>query len=126
MNTRDDDVQPFQQLGLLVERAVVEDVDLDPGQQPKRRQAFVHLGDHIELLAQPLRRKPVRDRRPRRMVGQRAVLVPQRHHRLGHLLDRRAPVRPVRVRVQVTAQGGPHRIALRRERSGFAFELAEV
>ena len=41
--------------GVLVERAVLEDVDLDAGEQPERRELGVHLVDDVELLAQPLR-----------------------------------------------------------------------
>ena len=54
--------------------------------------------------AQPLRRQAVGDRQPRRVVGERDVLVAEVARRLGHLLDRRAAVGPVRVRVQVAAQ----------------------
>ena len=38
---RDDEVELRQQLGLLVEAAVVEDVDLDAGEDPERRQLVV-------------------------------------------------------------------------------------
>ena len=53
---RDDDVEAVEQLRLLVERAVVVDVDLDAGQQAERApSSLVDLGDDVELLAQPLR-----------------------------------------------------------------------
>ena len=60
VDARDDDVELRQQLVLLVERAVVEDVDLDAGEHPERRQPLVELGDHAELLAQPLGDSPAR------------------------------------------------------------------
>ena len=46
-----------EQLRLLVERAVVEDVDLDAGEDAERRELLVELGDDVELLAQPLGRQ---------------------------------------------------------------------
>ena len=101
------DVEALQQFGLLVERAVLEDVDLDAGQDPHRRDRLAQFVDDVELLAQPLRRKPVGDRQARRMIGQRTVLVAQLLCRQHHLLDRRRPVRPVRVHVQVAAQRRP-------------------
>ena len=41
----------------VVERAVLEDVDLDAGEDPERRELLVELGDHVELLEQPLARQ---------------------------------------------------------------------
>ena len=73
----DDDVELGEQLRLLVERAVLEDVDLDAGEDPERRQLFVDRGDDLELLAQPLGAEPVGDREPRRVVGERDVVVTQ-------------------------------------------------
>ena len=62
VHARDDDVELGEQLVLLVERAVLEDVDLDAGQDPERRQLLVELGDDVELLAQPLGGESVGDR----------------------------------------------------------------
>ena len=76
MGRRDDDVELVEQVRLLVERAVVEDVDLDARQQ--RESVAAHARDELELRAQPLRRQPVRDAQPRRVVGEREVLVPER------------------------------------------------
>ena len=73
--------------------------------------SLVELGDDVELLAQPLRRQPVGDRQPRRVVGERDVLVAEVARGQRHLLDRRAAVGPVRVRVQVAAQRRPQRRA---------------
>ena len=51
----DDDVEPGEQRRLLVERAVVEDVHLDAGQDAERRAArVVERGDDVQLLLQPL------------------------------------------------------------------------
>ena len=55
VHARDDDVEPREQLVLLVERAVVEDVDLDAGEDAERRELLVELVDDVELLAEPLR-----------------------------------------------------------------------
>jgi hypothetical protein len=109
VHARHDHVEPLQQLGLLVERAVQVDVHLDAGQDPERRQPLVELVHLRQLPLQPLGRQPLGDGQPRRVVGQRPVLVPERDGRLGHLLDRRAAVRPVRVAVQVAFERGPQR-----------------
>ena len=82
-----DDVDLGEQLVGLVQRAVVVDVDLDAGEQPERRELLVELGDQRQLLAQPLRRQPAGHREPRRVVGQRRVVVPER-------LARSPPSRP--------------------------------
>ena len=49
-----DHVESGQQLLVLVERAVLQDVDLDAGQDSERRELLVELGHHVELLAEPL------------------------------------------------------------------------
>ena len=46
---------------LLVERAVLEDVDLDAGEDAERRELLVELGDDVELLAEPVGVEAVRD-----------------------------------------------------------------
>ena len=50
----DDDVELREEIGLLVEGAVLEDVDLDAGEDAEGRQLFVEGGDDLELLAQAL------------------------------------------------------------------------
>ena len=55
------DVEPLEQFGLLVERPVLEDVDLDTGEDAHRRDGVTELVDHVELLAQPFGRQPVGD-----------------------------------------------------------------
>ena len=62
--------------------------------------------DDLELAAQPRRGQSVGDRQARGVVGERGVLVAELGRGPGHLLDRRATVRPVRVQVQVAAQSG--------------------
>ena len=59
MDGRDHDVQLFEQLWLLVQRAVLVDVDLDPGEDPEGRQPLVQLSDNIQLLSQAFRGQPV-------------------------------------------------------------------
>ena len=72
--------------------------------------------DHVELLGEPRRGQPVGDGQPRRVVGQHEVLVAELHRGHRHLLDRRAAVGPVRVRVQVAAQRGAQLLAAGGER----------
>jgi hypothetical protein len=50
------DVEPAQQVLALVQRAVVQDVDLDPGQDPERRELAVQRVDQLELIAKPFGR----------------------------------------------------------------------
>ena len=95
--------------GVLVEGAIAQDVDLDPGQDPERRQLVVQLRHFVELLLQALRGQPVGDRQPRRVVGEHHVLVAQLAGGLRHLADRRAAIRPVGVDVAVAAQCGAQR-----------------
>ena len=51
----------------------------------------------LELLAQPLRREAVGDAQPRRVVGEREVLVAERPGGLDHQVDRGQSVGPVAV-----------------------------
>ena len=116
VHARDHEVELGQQLRLLVQRAVVEDVHLDPGEDPERRQLLVQQRDLDQLGAQPLRGQPVRDRQPGRVIGQHHVLVAEVAGGLRHLPDRRATVGPVRMGVAVAAQRLPQRHAGRCER----------
>src|SRR5487761_959065 len=59
------DVELREQVRLLVERAVFEDVDLDAGEDPKRREPFVDAAHDVELLAEPISAQPARHREPR-------------------------------------------------------------
>ena len=106
----DHDVEPGEQLVLLVERAVGEDVDLDAGEDPEAlRQRVVDRGHVVELSRQPVGGQPAGHLQPRRVVGEHHVLVPELDRRERHLLDRRAAVGPVGVGVAVAAQRRPQR-----------------
>ena len=61
MHAGHDDVERGEQLLVLVEGAVEEDVDLDPGQDPEGGQLGVQGAHHVELLAEPLRREALGD-----------------------------------------------------------------
>ena len=108
MDAGDPQVEPRQQLVGLVERAVVEDVDLDPLEQGEAGAAEVLVDgvDDVELAGQPLGAQAVGDGQPGRVVGEHEVVVAELDGRERHLLDRRAAVGPVGVGVQVTAQPG--------------------
>jgi hypothetical protein len=109
-----DDVEPCEQIFALIEAAVLEDVDLDPAENPERREVGVQLLDERELLHQPLGGQPVGHRQARRVIGQRDPLMTQHLGGLRHLPWRAAAVRPSRVRVAVAAQRCPHRGPWRR------------
>ncbi len=51
MHAGDDDVETLEQFVLLIERTVVENVDLDTGEDAHRRDHVTDLVDHVELLA---------------------------------------------------------------------------
>ena len=71
VHARDHHVELGEQLVGMVERAVLEDVALDAGEDAERRELLVQSGDDVELLAQPLDREAARDLERRRMVGER-------------------------------------------------------
>ena len=77
MHAGHDHVELAEQAVFLVERSVLEDVDLDAAQHPERRQHLVQIGDHLLLLPQPLGGQAAGDLEPRRVVGDRAVGVTQ-------------------------------------------------
>jgi hypothetical protein len=54
VHARDDEVELRQEVLLLVEGAVVEDVDLDAVQQPERLHELVGLRDDLPLRPQPV------------------------------------------------------------------------
>ena len=77
-----------EQVEVLVERAVLEDVDLDAGEDAERRQALVGPADLGQLLVQPVGRQAVGHGEPRRVVGHDQVVVAELHGGAGHRLDR--------------------------------------
>jgi hypothetical protein len=107
-------VEPGQQLLLLVERPVVEDVDLDPREDPELGLAGVGLGRQlvvgprhlVELGPQPLRAEPVGHGQPGGVVGEHDVLVTEGPGRPRHRLDGGTAVAPQRVGVAVAPEGG--------------------
>jgi len=119
MDRSDDDVQPCQQVLLLVRRPVGQDVHLDTGQDPERLrqhavrgepgEPLVERGHQVQLLAQAVGGQPAGDREPGRVVGEHHVLVTQLDRRERHLFDRGAAVGPVGVGMAVPAQGRPER-----------------
>ncbi len=104
MHAGHDDVELGQKILVLVQRPVLEDVDLNAAQDAERRQLFVQLLDDVELRPQPLGVEAVGNGQPRAVIGQGPVGVAQLPRRLGHFTDRAATVRPVRVAVAVTLQ----------------------
>jgi hypothetical protein len=78
VHARDHDVDAREHLVVVVERAVLEDVDLDAREDAERRELLVERRDDLELLGEAVTREPVRDREARRVVGEREVLVPER------------------------------------------------
>ena len=75
VDTGHHDVEPGQQLLLLVESPVLQDVDLDAGEDPERGQLLVESGHDVELLAQSLGIEPVGHGEPGAVVGEGPVLV---------------------------------------------------
>src|SRR3546814_16096231 len=72
VHARHDHVETLEHVLVLVERAVLEDVDLDAGEDPERSQLLVQALDLVELLEQPLPVEPVRDGQTRRVAIGRA------------------------------------------------------
>ncbi len=104
MHAGDDDVETVEQAVLLVERAVLVDVDLYAGEDAKGCRPEVEPPHLLELLAQPFPGEASGHGKSRRVVGEGDILVTQRARRLGHLQDAAAAVRPVRVRVAVASK----------------------
>ena len=57
VDARHHDVESREQVLVLVEGAVFEYVDFDPGEDPERRELLVELFDLFELVAQPALRR---------------------------------------------------------------------
>ena len=118
MDARDDHVEPGKQFHVLVERPVLQDVDLDAGQDAKRRQFPVQRCDHFQLAAEPIGIEPTRDREAGTVIGEGEIVVPEADGCLGHLGDGAAAIGPVRVAVAVATQLGPEPGGTRVERRG--------
>jgi len=101
----DHDIELREDRVAVVERAVLQDVDLDAGEDAERRQQLVEPGHVGQLLRQTLGTEAVGDGEPRRVIGEHHVLVPQRNRRAGHRLDGGAAVAPPAVHVQIGSQG---------------------
>jgi hypothetical protein len=56
--------------------ALIQNVDLDAGQDAHRRDRVTQFVDDVQLLAQSLGRQAVGDGQAWRVIRQRAVLVP--------------------------------------------------
>ena len=126
MHARDDDVERREQVEVLVEAAVLEDVDLDAGEDAERRELLVELGDDVELLAQPVGVEAVRHAHLGRVVREREVLVAELGRLARHRLDRRAAVGPVGVQVEVPTERGADRRAGPGVGRGLGLEPGEV
>ena len=86
-----------------VERAVADDVALDPAEHAEGRELLVHRGDLLGLPAQIVAVEAWHDAHRTGVVADRKVLVAERPRRLGHLADGCAAVGRIRVAVEVAA-----------------------
>jgi hypothetical protein len=102
VHTADHHVDAREQFLRTVHGSVFEDVALDSGKDAERFHLLVQLGDDVELFSQPVGGQAVRDRQPRRVIGQREVFVAERARFFGHRANRIAAVRPVGVHVEIT------------------------
>ena len=102
-------VQAGQEVVVLVESAVLVDVDLDARQVAERRQVVIDAGNHIELLQKSIARQASGDREAWAVVCQHRPLMAQVDAGLGHLPRRTATVAPVAVRMAVSAKRGQQR-----------------
>ena len=116
---RDDEVEPAEEIVLVVEQAVRADLELAAVQQAEAlrrrlgrcrpggllgREPGVQRRDDLALLFDAIRRQAAGDRQRLRVVGQDLVGVAAPAGGLGHDLDRERAVRPFRVAVEVAAQ----------------------
>src|SRR3546814_13276411 len=73
VHARHDHVETLEHVLVLVERAVLEDVDLDAGEDPERSQLLVQALDLVDLLEPPPPVEPARDGQTRQ-VDRKSVL----------------------------------------------------
>ncbi len=126
VHARNHHVELGEQRFVLVEGAVGQDVDLDPGEDPERRQLLVEPGDELQLRFQSLGVEPVRDGERRRMIGEREITVAELHALARHLLDGGAAVGPVGVQVEITLERGPDGRARAGIGRGLGFEPGQI
>ena len=107
-----------QQTLVLVEATVLQDVDLDPGEDAERRQLVVELGHHLELVAQALGIESMGHRQPGTVVGEGPVLVAEARAASAISGIGRPAVRPVGVAVAVAPQPARSAAAARRSPAG--------
>src|SRR4051794_16353398 len=106
MDTGHHDVELRQHLVGVIECAVLEDVDLDTGEDAKGSHFLVEGGDIRQLLLETLLAQSVGDGQARRVIGQHHVLVTEVARGARHRLDRRAAVTPQAVEMAVAFQSG--------------------
>ena len=94
-------VEDLQHLVGKVERAVLEDVDLDALQQGQAVDFLLNLCHLLRLREQADGVETVDDLDPRRVVGDAQVAIAERPGGFGHLEHGGAAVAPGRVRVEV-------------------------
>ena len=83
-----DQVELGKQCWVLVQRAVLEDVDLDAGQDAKRRELLVELTDALKLPTQPISRQAVGHGQARGVIRQDDPFVAEVACGERHLADR--------------------------------------
>src|SRR5215211_3420141 len=98
-----DEVQLGENIVLVVEGAVLEDVDLRSAEELDLIVTLVGLPHGLHLLLQALGREAVRHPEATGVVAEDEVLVAELDGRLGHALDGAFAVRVVGVNVQVSA-----------------------
>ena len=134
MHARHDDVECHQHIRGLIECSILVDVDLDAAENTKRRRPgrcfsgklIVDALDLFELSHEALSRESVRNGEVGRVIGHDDVLVTQRTRSVRHLNDGTAAVGPERVRVTVTSQRSPKRIARNSKRLRLRLQLRKV
>ena len=110
MRSRDHEVEAAARLDRDVERAIGEDVRLDPCEQPEGPVALAVQPIDLDALAgEARRRQAVGDRQPGGMIGDRRELVAAGATRGDDVLEGLAAVAPRRVHLQITAIVGERR-----------------
>ena len=127
MGAANDHVEPRKEIGILIERTVFQDVDLDAAEHAEGGQLPVDELDLFDLCDETLRAEAAGYGETGGMIGDRDVTVPHRERGFGHQLEWRAAVRPVGVHVKIASQ-----CAAKGKRGGLGargpscFEVGEV